>query len=115
MKTINLELSKKLNEAWVLDGVETEFFYSLNIANQALLYRNLENEMLRDDFKTLTLEETIELIWKDMCNMRLLYPNAWMWLMELQFEKEDLQGESLIEVFEKFLEYCLENDLLDKG
>lgn len=114
MKTISRKLSIRLAD--ILKNIETEYSYQPDIVdripNNYFIWKWYIEWVWY--IKTLTLEEVIELIWKDMCNMRLLYPNAWTWLIELQFEKENLKWNSLIEVFEKFLEYCLDNDLLRK-
>ena len=74
MKTIWFELSKKLNDLWLLDNIETEYKY-IDFINwkwdrKIELFKN-NNDKAPNDFKhikTLTLEEAIEFlpkyIWK---------------------------------------------------
>jgi hypothetical protein len=116
--TISLELSKKLNEEWLLDDIETEYRYDVDITNWEMIRlsknNSVINSMYEEWFKTLTLEEAIEFIWKNMCQMKLLYPNAWKWIMDLQFAEDNIKWNSLIEVFEQFIEYLLTEKLLWK-
>lgn len=111
MKTINFELSKRLNDLWLLDNIETK-------------------TMLVDDrysnwffnwkyYKTLTLEEAIEFILKNvkvefrnMISLQIFFRKDWIhycidWIWEWIWESQ-------IEAIEKILEYLLDNNLLTK-
>ena len=115
-KTISFNLSKKLNESGVLDGIETEYNYRvyIDIDEVDTVRNDIKSVPWKyPEYKTLTLEEAIELIWKQMCQMKLLYPNAWKWLLQTMYEDE-FRWDTLIEVFEQFLEYLLDNNLLNK-
>jgi hypothetical protein len=107
MKTIRLELSKELSEKWLLDDIETEYYFYKNPNwEYAIIYYPDDPEWI-NGYKALNLEEAIEFIWKNMCQMKLLYPNAWKWIMDLQFAEDNIKWNSLIEVFEQFIEYLL--------
>lgn len=70
------------------------------------------NMSWEEDYKTLTLEEAIELIWKQMCQISLIYPNAWEWKLYSDNLWEEFEWETLMEAFSKFLEYLIDNNLL---
>ncbi len=118
MKTLSFETSKRLDKLWLLKDIETDFhwwfqshwaweeqvwdlYFSIGWLNEAIVY------------KTLTLEEAIEFIWKNMCEVRLLYPNGWQWLLQLQFWQE-FKSDSVMWCYEQFLVYLLDNNLLTK-
>ena len=69
MNTISLELSKRLNDWWYLDNIETEYFYwnwwdSWYSLRKKWEARNIHFLRSEWDYKTLTLEEVIKLYWK---------------------------------------------------
>lgn len=47
------------------------------------------------------LKELMESIWKDMCHLELLYPNAWLWTIQDKWWWE-AQCPTLIEAFTAF-------------
>lgn len=79
MKTINFELSKRLSDLWLLDNIETEYFYTKrdiwfwNIDYDIIEWRyfNIEDW----DIKTLTLEELpkfiFDIVWEYKLNKYL--------------------------------------------
>lgn len=115
MKTINFELSKRLKDLWLLDNIETKYsywYFNFNWDDIVKIFNNSELiESHFEKYKTLTLEEAIEFIWKKMCQMELLYPNAWMWYLQTVLKWPTFQWD-LIEVFEQFIEYLLDNNLI---
>ena len=111
METINFELSKKLNDLWFLDNIDTK--YHLTVSWLWFRVKQWKPEY-KEDIKTLTLEEVIEFLppytklWKDSHweyfidnkNIPLSYMNNLFWKTPL-------------EAIESMLEYLLENNLLN--
>ena len=123
MKTINFELSKILTKLWLLDNIETEYFYSANWLYQNwrwwnrdgveywwIKYKLYDNEKI----KTLTLEEAIEFLkqYTKEQNFKIEtndYMNLWSiyWQITPIFREK-----TLLEAIEKLLEFLLDNNLL---
>lgn len=114
MKTINFELSKRLNDLWLLDNIETEWKIQLlptKIWNKWNKWRLVKNWNWKwKIYKTLTLEEAIEFLpnWISMqkdWGEYIYYYFDYIW---------NFSSKNHIEVIEKLLEYLLDNDLLTK-
>lgn len=136
MKTINLELSKRLHEWGWLDGIETEHCWSID--NKQTWYQKYsdalhgqENWICNYDFifKALTLEEAIGLLPTEVWYLQYkLYItkhkelNRFItWEYQIYYfywiDSETLKSvfwETLLEAIEKMLTYLLDNDLLWK-
>jgi len=138
MKTINLELSKRLTEGGYLEWVETEICYIdekdsvwdiyikwrwIMVApfKDRLILKNIKWEPI-DNIKeqlvckTLTLKEAIEFLpsWTRIITSILSNWNKqYSWdNTEWRFENLHFQYNTLIELIEKMLEYLLINNLL---
>lgn len=121
MNTINFELSKRLNEWWYLDNIETKYWYRDNwILLEYWIYRIL-NDWEWVYYKTLTLEEVLEFLPKEFKNDKLtFFLNFWpmnnIWycqyedwfLWKLYWET----WQTFLEAIEKMLEFLLDNNLL---
>ena len=133
MKTINFELSKRLNDLWLLDNIETEYWYfeQWDLFNiEEIFWKKYYIQKWDWLYKTLTLEEAIEFMpiyikWKykfnyekfnkvvPYSNMRkwdkhwIKYTYNWEWY--IQYWK------TLLEAIEEMLEWLLNNWLLNKN
>ncbi len=127
MKTINLELSKRL--AHYLKNVDTEFaiFDKKEWKLKQTIWYIKTNKYT--SYKTLTLEEAIEFLpneypwkFKDAVNYRLRIERNWEWdKWKCSYDRcepcEDacrFEWKTLLEAIEKMLEYLLDNELLWK-
>jgi len=130
MKTINFELSKRLNDLWLLDNIETEFKYYKMWDTYISLHESEFYKSDWDNIKTLTLEKAIEFLpwkinmpkyhrwylWDDVLCILAIEPkddhievkyNHWnMWTYIWQSWKTPL------EAIEKMIEYLLDNNLI---
>jgi len=104
MKTINLELSKRL--APYLENTDTENWYYKWVFNWGFPYR--WQFIQKEYVKTLTLEESIEFLQK----------HYWDWIIDLSIYPNKIliewtyKWKTLLIAIEKMLEYLLDNDLL---
>lgn len=75
MKTISLKLSKRLNELWLLDDVETEYLYVYEYLekNKWEIVKSCDFCSLNPTIKTLTLEEAIEKLIEYLLDDNLLF------------------------------------------
>ena len=104
MKTISLELSKRLNEAWVLDNIETKYNWYYHAENDWYLVERLCHLTTRG-IKTLTLEEAIKILPNftlDKVENEYIYYHKW----------KHVKSSNLLEIIEKMLGYLLDNKLL---
>jgi len=119
MKTINLSLSKRLNDEWYLEGVETEYFYRYCSYNKIyeitkcgwekeIRDRYLNYWFRWDDIKTLTANEIDKFIYR-FKNEKIKKYIIWKY----QWIKYDLEKMD-IEFYTEMLEYLLNNNLLWK-
>jgi hypothetical protein len=126
MKTLSPKLSKRLNDLWLLDDIETEYRITetgIIENNYTWIMKNFEN------YKTLTLEEAIEFLYnnKIQFNYILCWVNYKHNITEVLFNKKMIEIEddewwifvtsfysniSLLEVIEQMIEYLLDNNLL---
>ena len=111
MKTINFELSKRLNDLWLLDDIETEYFYR---TWDNVLY-NWNPWDWPNWIKTLTLEEAIEFL----PDWYMVLKNNWKFIIEnLNDYINPLYKwkhfNTLLEAIEDRIEYLLDNNLLIK-
>ena len=136
MKTINLELSKRLSP--YLENVETEnsyiqsnkkkYYYIWELKELYTLWKiNWNNPITmrmykiknRKIYKTFTLEEAIEFIktTKDWISLNIAYSTMWnvwcvsynTWMDLFAYIQKDI---SLLEAIEAMILYLLNNDLL---
>lgn len=136
MKTINFELSKKLNDLWLLDNIETKYFYNAfyiwddTFEDKDYKWEKWINKYnkYKDSIKTLTLEETIEFLPIQIDNYYfVLWKNdGWYWCNYLEKDEDELyilnkalfinncNKTTLLEAIEKMLEYLLDDNLLIK-
>lgn len=121
-KCINFELSKKLNELWLLDNIDTEYWYWHSWAIFTMYQLETSTRERAKDvwIKTLTLEEAIEFLPKHI--------NLWEWLAPLNynFYYKTIQyiwpryiyftnsWKTLLEAIENLILDLLENNLLTK-
>ena len=117
MKTINLELSKRL--ASYLEDMETEYY--LEYTQWAYLPQNDATFEEWTDIKTLTLEEIIAFLQNNMIryDIDVRYTPRINKIIYKEENKENLttietniMWETLLEAIEKMLEYLLDNNLL---
>lgn len=118
MKTISFELSKRLNDEWLLDNIGTMYSYNKSWWLWDSFYRR------RYIYKTLTLEEAIETLFA----WTSIYFRWWRWnwtrwsidiysdsiISHLLEDEPEFEWETLLEAVEKMLEYLLNNNLLTK-
>jgi len=110
MKTLNFKLSKRLNEAWILDDIETE-------ETIFVWWKAWE-----DFIKTLTLEEAIDFLPKtiqdwDLYWLQINWQSNWeYWIRYNNYAIRQFihvqHWKTLLESIEKMLEYLLDNNLL---
>jgi len=128
MKTLSLELSKRLNEWWYLDNIETEYFYWERVncicywcedGESVISLHKTENIVMNNlDIKTLTLEEVIEFLPKEIVLKWEWYLCMWKnWVEYCTFEPSEFinreEWETLLIAIEKMLTYLLDNNLLN--
>lgn len=125
MKTINFELSKRLNDLWLLDNIETQCIYFRHkyfkkweyILEDFIWNIIYDKKNCEDKIKTLTLEEAIEFLW-DKYFMQI----SWWWFNKniyniciiIKTNNIQWEWETLLEAIEKIIEYLLDNNLLTK-
>lgn len=137
MKTINLELSKRLNELWLLDDIrfvpEFAYYTKVRIANTTMhkieiwIFDNIPHRKYEYDNKiiTLTLEEAIEFLPKEIkweFEFAIKYDWEDKYIVEYNRYQQDWSiienicetWKTLLEAIEKMLEYLIENNLLIK-
>ena len=116
MKTINFELSKRLNDLWLLDNMETEYWYEYDneTKNCDINYFLPFNKNII--CKTLTLDESIEFI-KNYNNTLIdfrLCINYWEYYIISNCKHYYFRWKTFIEAIEKMIEFLLDNNLLTK-
>ena len=116
-KTINLEISKRLNEGWYLEGIETEYYFYKNPNGDFAIINHPDDPEWINGYKTLNLEEAIEFL---PYQIQYKYDNWGLCITktgkEYQVEYEHTETwETLLEAIEKMLTYLLDNDLLPKN
>ena len=115
IKTINFELSKRLTEWGYLDNIETE--YEMNDYWKIVIWES--------DYKTLTLEEAIEVLpnnfsldnyWYhlQMGKKYIWYFKNVTYCLNSKNPIQEFTWNTLLEAIEKMLEYLLDNNLLTK-
>lgn len=112
-KTLSPKLSKRLNDEWLLDDIETEYVWDLiNPFNPILLWK-WENspDVCREMYKTLTESEAIEFLppfsfTKTDCEDITKY--------QIIYNGETFFWENLLEWLENLTTYLLDNNLLTK-
>ena len=113
MKIINFEISKKLNDLWLLENIETEYHYNaFYIWDDTFEDKDYEWKVwinkfnkYKDSIKTLTLEEAKTFVYHKCEEEVYNYIN--------QYSREEIFYFG-IEDIENMLEYLLENNLLTK-
>ena len=126
MKTINFELSKRLNDLWLLDNIETEYIYRESINPELYICSTVfitdwilyDTDMSYNDYKTLTLEEAIEFL-KQFWELKIILTNYrcniyLIWNKLIKWENIHISTDTNLEAIEKMLEYLLNNNLLTK-
>jgi len=123
MKIINFKLSKRLNEWWYLNDVETEYCHYSDTDNKecfnierssrieegeyyTIWEHNISEYPVFKKYKTLTLEEAKDLIYKKFPEEDVSDYIKW-------YSKEEIFYFS-IEDIENMLEYLLDNYLITK-
>lgn len=119
-KTINFELSKKLNDLWLLDRINTEHYLMENIFWDYVLWTEINQSTFYPKwkkYKTLTLEEAIEFLvnkWSRLWIMMYEYPKIkWVW-KNIVNPFDVISYISDIKNIEKMIEYLIDNNLLTK-
>ena len=114
MKTINFKLSKRLNELWLLDNMETEYCY--NIDKDILPWFYAKEEYSQIVYKTLTLGEIFKYLPKFVdlrsITFKLEYDVEWYWWLTLDDDYKT--NKDMLVLMEYFLEFLLDNNLLTK-
>ncbi len=116
IKTINIELSKKLEP--YLENIETEYRYRIYKYNKTrktirLVKNKLPWDIIPWDIKTLKIEEAIEFILSSLTDEDSL--QLWNNYICVFIKWElvlNLSNLSLLQAMEKILEYLFDNDLL---
>lgn len=122
MKTINFELSKRLNELLLLDDIETENWYFNWDLNWLFKNKFIPDKSHWEVIKTLTLEEALEflpliIIFKEKISeqiqIRKNSDNNWT-IRYYSFDELILwtKWKTLLEAIEKMITYLLDNNLL---
>ena len=76
---------------------------------QIIVLEEIKEEMeALQDPEWETLEDIMEDIGKRMCHFRFIYPNAWYWTIQDQYDWQ-YKWETLIEVFKEFREELKRN------
>ncbi len=137
MKTINFELSKRLNKLWLLDNIETEYWIHKMYDWEIVINKEEWHKYISDrdihiqwdwnnyhNYKTLTLEEAIEVLpWYIECKEWKLKWNLFdlhFWKYYIEYSDSILwvmfyfSWKTLLEVIEKMIEFLLEKKLLTK-
>jgi hypothetical protein len=119
MKTISFELSKRLNESWLLDDIDTDFLYQLlpnNKKNWWLKHKLVKNWNWEwRVYKTLTLAEAIEFL--PSFNLEKINYKDEEWNIQLTSFNlkinwyETWEKKELVFAIEKLLEYLLDKFL----
>lgn len=140
-KTISFDLSKRLDELWLLRDVETEYYitdyWEIYYANEidiintndinSVMYWEWKSYWKFSDkihppcltankhydliFKTMTTDEAFEFIWKQICHFEMPYPNAWI-LNWWTVHWDKIEANNLCEYFEKCITYLLDKNLI---
>lgn len=122
---INFELAKKLDEAWVMKDIETEYYYKKRFDDISIVIKEETDEisLYNDYYKAPTLSETIDILpasisptlwltikkyWDDIKKYWVIYDFCWR--KNIQFT-----WKTLLEAVGKMLEYLLNNWLLNKN
>lgn len=122
MKTINFELSKRLNDLWLLDNIETEFYYSSEITDIDIIRKKLNIgywRLLNTDIPALTLEEAIEFL-KNKIQKRNEFNDFRISILWYEYECYFIyydfvwEWKTLLEALELLIELLLDNNLLTK-
>lgn len=104
MRTINFELSKRLNDLWLLDNIETKCSF----------FKKESKEVI----KTLTLEEAIEFLNDNNFILKFRKDNDKRLKYNYYVESNRIgiypSWNSYIKCIEDLLEYSLTNNLLKK-
>ena len=119
MKTINFELSKRLNELGLLDDIDTEYY----IDEENTIYSNscigYEDAYI---VKTLSLEEALEFLKNEIwiaCDFSIRNVHNMWWKLEWCFEEPEpnifIKWKTLLEAVEKMIEFLLDNNLIWKS
>ena len=125
-KVLKFELSKRLNYLWLLDNIETEYWFTET-------WKFFPWECI---YKTLTLEEAIEFLIKQKITFidiimpitnghyhtinSIRYFNNWkLWEIFTRGDEDwytdvEIYWKTFIEAIEKMLDYLLDNNLLTK-
>jgi len=121
MKTINFELSKRLSDLWLLDNIETEYLYQLlpNTKNDWWKKEKLVNNWNWKwrIYKTLTLEEAIEFLSKYNYEFSIIFKKNKI-SKKYEYHIKDMEwniwiNENLFLAIEEWIEYLLDNNLLN--
>ena len=111
IKTINIELSKKLEP--YLENIETEYRYRIYKYSKTGKTVGLVKNKLPWDIKTLKIEEAIEFILSSLTDEDSL--QLWNNYICVFIKWElvlNLSNLSLLQAMEKILEYLFDNNLL---
>lgn len=122
IKTISFELSKRLDELWLLRDVETEFIYT----KRDIWFWNIDYDIIEwkyfnlDDWdiKTLTTDEALEflpLFIPTYNCMKCLWRYEDKWIVWYWYQNQIDQfpkWQTPIEAIEKMITYLLDNNLI---
>ena len=136
-KVLKFELSKRLNYLWLLDNIETEYWYKKDLWEMKVFTLNKYHKDFQElCIKTLTLEEAIEFLIKQKITFidiimpitnrhyhtinSIRYFNNWkLWEIFTRGDEDwytdvEIYWKTFIEAIEKMLEYLIDNNLLTK-
>lgn len=121
MKTVNFEISKRLNELWLLDNIETGYSYRKDLIDRIPNKYFVLKWYMEDawDIKTLTLEESIEFIpYSLLIENRKYKDEQWITRINSYTIQTDYyltwNKKQLIFAIEEMISYLLDNNLLTK-
>lgn len=124
MKTLTLETSKRLQEAWIFKEIKTEYIYNEWGAIEENIWNDIEILEYRC-IKTLTLEEAIELLPSYLDDRYY-----WLLIRKTNTKREkyvvqyvnqftndslvsEVSSETLLQSVENMINYLLDNNLLE--
>ena len=108
MKTISFELSKTLNDLWLLNNIETEYWLYKNPNWDIIVCWYEDNNI----WKTLTLEEAIIFIWNIKWLSSKLIVFEWWYTWTNNKIDINISNTDLLLITEWYIEYLIDNNLI---
>lgn len=119
-KVLNFELSKRLNDLWLLDDIETEYvieIWTVIVWEYKYAIDKKDCFCVSWYYKTLTLEEAIEFlpfIEKSALEIKKHQKYYSIWYPLISQKINFVHWNTLLITIERLIEYLLDNNLLTK-